>query len=64
MWGIDRTINMHGYRYPLFPLGESEFVVSTDHVIAPRFIGICYPVTVDLYGVKGIAFGNIEWEED
>jgi len=61
IWGVDSTIDMQGYRYPLFPLGESHFVVSADHVIAPHFIGICYPVTVDTYGVIGIAIGNIEW---
>jgi hypothetical protein len=62
IWGVDRTIDLEGYRYPIFPFGQSNFVVSTDHVIAPRFIGIWYPITVDTYGVKGFALGNVEWD--
>ena len=61
IWGVDRTIDLEGYRYPLFPLGESNFVVSADHVIVSHFVGIWYPVTVDTYAVKGIALGNIDY---
>ena len=61
LWGVDNTIDIQGYKSPLFPIINSHFVVSTDHVIAPQFIGIYYHVTVDTYSVKGIAFGNIEW---
>jgi hypothetical protein len=61
MWGVDQTIDIYGYRKPLFPIGESHFFISSDHVIAPYFIGICWQVTVDTYSIKGIAFGNIEW---
>ncbi|KYK30191.1 hypothetical protein AYK20_04515 [Thermoplasmatales archaeon SG8-52-1] len=62
LWGVDCTIDIQGYRYPLFPIVDSHFVVSADHVIAPNFIGIYYPVTVDTYSVIGIALGNIEWD--
>ena len=61
LWGVDDTIDIRGYKSPLFPIIDSHFFVSTNHVIAPQFIGIYYHVTVDTYSVIGIAFGNIEW---
>lgn len=62
MWGVDRTIDMHGYRDPIFPLGESNFFVSSDLVIASHFIGTWRQVTVDTYSINGIALGNVDWE--
>ncbi len=62
MWGVDCTIDMNGCRVPLFPLGESNFCVSSNHVLAPHFMGIWWQVSVDTYSIKGVAIGNIEWE--
>ena len=61
LWGVDETIVLIGYRYPIFPISESAFSVWTDHAIIHNFIGRWEQVTVDTYSVKGVALGNIEW---
>ena len=61
LWGVDKTIDLTGYRYPVFPLRESAFSVSTDYAIIHNFIGRWEQITVDTYAVWGVAIGNIDW---
>ena len=58
----DSSIDIFGFKKPLYPLRESFFKEKPKHLIAPQFIGLTIPVENLYVYVIGYAFGNIEWE--
>ena len=58
----DSSIDIFGFKKPLYPLRESFFKEKPKHLIAPQFIGLILPVENLYVYVIGYALGNIEWE--